>query len=147
MGCLLWAGRLEVSPYSDLLAPSHWDTVALEFTRECCNLLGQAYESPLQVTVSAGSQALPTLIKLATVMANKKQVNFLKPLHCLYACLVHTFLLILTWMSLIFHLMDPKFEVFGMIHINAFIYSLLCWSYHDLSSQHDCDLTIKADYR
>jgi hypothetical protein len=82
MGCLLWAGRLEVSPYSDLLAPSHWDTVALEFTRECCNLLGQAYESPLQVTVSAGSQALPTLIKLATVMANKKQVNFLKPLCC-----------------------------------------------------------------
>jgi hypothetical protein len=84
MGCLLWAGRLEVSPYSDLLAPSHWDTVTLEFTRECCNLLGQAYESPLQVTVSAGSQALPTLIKLATVMANKKQVSFLKPLCCSY---------------------------------------------------------------
>jgi hypothetical protein len=75
MGCLLWAGRLEASPYSDLLAPSHWDAVALEFTRECCNLLGQAYESPLQVTVSAGSQALPTLIKLVTVMANKKQVR------------------------------------------------------------------------
>jgi hypothetical protein len=73
MGCLLWAGRLEASPYLDLLAPSHWDAVALEFTRECCNLLGQAYESPLQVTVSAGSQALPTLIKLVTVMANKKQ--------------------------------------------------------------------------
>jgi hypothetical protein len=43
--------------------------------------------------------------------------------------------------------MDPKFEVFGKIHINAFIYSLLCWSYHDLSSQRDCDMTIKAEYR
>lgn len=73
MGCLLWAGRLESSPYSDLLAASHWDAVAVEFTRECCNLLGQAYESPLHVVISAGSQALPTLLKLATVMANKKQ--------------------------------------------------------------------------
>lgn len=75
MGCLLWAGRLEISPYEDLLAPFHWDTVALEFTRECCNLLGQAYESPLHVTVSAGSQALSSLLKLATVMAPKKQVR------------------------------------------------------------------------
>eukprot|EP00246_Nothoceros_aenigmaticus_P000551 TRINITY_DN10822_c0_g1_i2.p1 TRINITY_DN10822_c0_g1~~TRINITY_DN10822_c0_g1_i2.p1 ORF type:complete len:385 (+),score=74.51 TRINITY_DN10822_c0_g1_i2:126-1280(+) len=73
MGCLLWAGRLQSSPYSDLLAVAHWDAVALEFTRECCSLLGQAYESPLHVVITAGSQALPTLLKLATVMANKKQ--------------------------------------------------------------------------
>ncbi|CAM6088149.1 unnamed protein product [Calypogeia fissa] len=72
MGCLLWAGRLEASPYADFLSATHWDSVALEFTRECCSLLGQAYQSPLQVTLSAGSQALPTLLKLATVMANKK---------------------------------------------------------------------------
>lgn len=75
MACLLWANRLEFSPYKDLLSPSHWDSVALEFTRECCNLLGQAYESPLHVTLSAGSQALSSLLKLATVMAPKKQVS------------------------------------------------------------------------
>jgi hypothetical protein len=75
MACLLWTNRLEFSPYKDLLSPSHWDTVALEFTRECCNLLGQAYESPLHVTLSAGSQALSSLLKLATVMAPRKQVS------------------------------------------------------------------------
>ncbi|KAL3680446.1 hypothetical protein R1sor_023402 [Riccia sorocarpa] len=73
MGCLLWAGRLHSSPYADMLADTQWDNVATEFTRECCSLLGQAYESPLQVVISAGAQALPTLVKLATIMANKKQ--------------------------------------------------------------------------
>lgn len=72
MGGLLWAGRLQVSPYSDILAATHWEAIALEFTRECCAMLGQSYESPLLVTISAGSQALPTLLKLATVMATKK---------------------------------------------------------------------------
>lgn len=56
MGCLLWVGRLETSPYQDLLAREHWHSVALEFTRECCGMLGQGYESPLLVTISAGSQ-------------------------------------------------------------------------------------------
>lgn len=56
MGGLLWAGRLQMSPYADILAASHWDAIALEFTRECCAMLGQSYESPLLVTISAGSQ-------------------------------------------------------------------------------------------
>lgn len=75
MACLLWANRLECSPYKDLLSPSQWDKVALEFTRESCSLLGQPYESPLYVTLSAGSQALSSLLKLATVMSSKKQVR------------------------------------------------------------------------
>eukprot|EP00897_Mesotaenium_endlicherianum_P008167 jgi/Mesen1/7379/ME000382S06574 len=72
MGCLLWAGRLETSPYADLLAAIHWDSVAAEFTHECCNLVGQAYESPLHVTLTAGSYALPKLLKLVTVLATKR---------------------------------------------------------------------------
>lgn len=56
MGGLLWAGRLQISPYSDILAAIHWDAIALEFTRECCAMLGQSYESSLLVTISAGSQ-------------------------------------------------------------------------------------------
>ncbi|KAJ7532094.1 hypothetical protein O6H91_14G073100 [Diphasiastrum complanatum] len=72
MGCLLWARKLESSPYADLLSSTHWEAVSLEFTRECCSLLGQAYESPLNVIILAGCQALPTLLKLATVMANKR---------------------------------------------------------------------------
>lgn len=73
MGSLLWAGRLEASPYPDLSPPTNWEVVGLEFTRECCSILGQSYESPLQVTISAGAQALPTLLKMVTVLASKKQ--------------------------------------------------------------------------
>ncbi|GLJ30184.1 hypothetical protein SUGI_0597000 [Cryptomeria japonica] len=73
MACLLWVDRLEVSPYSDLFSNSHWDALGLELIQECCSLLGQSYESPLQVTISAGGQALPTLLKLANVMALKRQ--------------------------------------------------------------------------
>lgn len=73
MCCLLWADRLENSPYSDLFSSSHWEDIALQFTRECCSLLGQSYESPLHTTILAGSQALPTLLKMATVLASKKQ--------------------------------------------------------------------------
>lgn len=73
MGSLLWAGRLELSPYPDLSHPTNWDLIGLEFTRECCNLIGHSYQSSLQVTISAGAQALPTLLKMVSVLSNKKQ--------------------------------------------------------------------------
>ncbi|KAL5988537.1 hypothetical protein ACLOJK_036302, partial [Asimina triloba] len=71
--CLLWAGRLERSPYADFLSPLHWEKLSEELTQQFCSLLGQSYESPLSVAVSAGVQGLPTLLKLANVMATKKQ--------------------------------------------------------------------------
>uniref|UniRef100_A0A5B6YNN9 RING-type E3 ubiquitin transferase n=1 Tax=Davidia involucrata TaxID=16924 RepID=A0A5B6YNN9_DAVIN len=73
MACLLWAGRLDSSPYSELLSPTHWNKLAEELTRQFCNLLGQSYESPLSVTLAAGVQGLPTLLKLMNVMMGKKQ--------------------------------------------------------------------------
>ncbi|MCO5582420.1 hypothetical protein L7F22_036315 [Adiantum nelumboides] len=73
MCCLLWTGRLEMCPYSDLFSASRWEEMAQRFTRECCSLLGQSYESPLNVTLAAGAQALPTLLKMATVLTSKKQ--------------------------------------------------------------------------
>lgn len=73
MACLLWAGKLDSSPYADLLSPSHWDKLAEEIARQFCNLMGQSYESPLSVTIAAGIQGLPTLLKLMNVMAGKKQ--------------------------------------------------------------------------
>lgn len=73
MGCLLWSGRLDKSPYLELLSPVHWDNLSEEFTRHFCKLIGQSYGSPLSVTIAAGLQALPTLLKLANVMALKKQ--------------------------------------------------------------------------
>ncbi|OVA18967.1 zinc finger protein [Macleaya cordata] len=73
MACLLWAGRLNSSPYSELLSPIHWEKLSEELTEQFCSLLGQSSESPLSVAISAGVQGLPTLLKLANVMAAKKQ--------------------------------------------------------------------------
>ncbi|QHO15053.1 hypothetical protein HN51_030560 [Arachis hypogaea] len=73
MGCLLYAGRLESSPYSDLMSPAHWEMITEELGRKFCTLLGQSYQSPLSVAVAAGVEGLPTLLKLANVMAAKKQ--------------------------------------------------------------------------
>ncbi|KAJ0535063.1 putative transcription factor interactor and regulator LisH family [Helianthus annuus] len=73
MACLLWAGKLESSPYTELLSPTHWAKLAHELAQQFCNLLGESYQSPLSVTVAAGVEALPTLIKLANVMTGKKQ--------------------------------------------------------------------------
>lgn len=74
MICLLWAGKLDRSPYSESLSASHWDRVAEELTRQFCNLLGQSYKSPLSVTVAAGVQGLPPILKMMNaMMTGKKQ--------------------------------------------------------------------------
>lgn len=73
MASLLWAGRLTNSPYADLADPTHWDKLSEEVIQVFCSLLGQSYESPLSVVMAAGFEGLPTLLKLANVMAAKKQ--------------------------------------------------------------------------
>lgn len=73
MACLIWARKLESCPYPQLVSETNWVTVAEELTRQFCNLVGQSYESPLSVTIAAGVQALPPLLKFMTVMAGKKQ--------------------------------------------------------------------------
>ncbi|KAK4799435.1 hypothetical protein SAY86_024800 [Trapa natans] len=72
MACLLWQGRFESSPYSDLKDPTQWAKITEELNRQFCSLMGQPYSSPLTMAVSAGFEALPTLLKLANVMAAKK---------------------------------------------------------------------------
>ncbi|XP_078149809.1 protein RMD5 homolog [Carex rostrata] len=71
--CLLWEDRLDQSPYGDLSSPSHWEELATEMVRQFCGLMGQPFESPLAVTLAAGAEGLPTLLKLAAVMQAKKQ--------------------------------------------------------------------------
>lgn len=73
MGCLLWAGKLDTSPYSDLMAASHWENLVEEITLHFCSSVGQSNQSPLSVVLAAGVEGLPTLLKLANVMAVKKQ--------------------------------------------------------------------------
>lgn len=72
---LLWSNRdLEHSPYSELLSPSRWNDAVRELTKQYCNLLGESSESGLSTTVTAGTQALPVLLKYMNVMmaASKK---------------------------------------------------------------------------
>ncbi|KAD2805621.1 hypothetical protein E3N88_38998 [Mikania micrantha] len=71
--CILWTGKLESSPYTELLSPTHWVKLAHELAQQFCNLLGESIQSPLSMTVAAGVQGLPTLLKLMNVMAGKKQ--------------------------------------------------------------------------
>lgn len=73
VGCLLWVGKLDKCPYSELFSENHREKLAEELTRQFCSFVGQSYESPLSVAVAAGVEGLPTLLKLANVMAVKKQ--------------------------------------------------------------------------
>ncbi|CAA0806743.1 LisH/CRA/RING-U-box domains-containing protein [Striga hermonthica] len=73
MGSLLWAGRLDKSPYADLASPASWDRLAGELTRMFLSFLGQPLGDPLDVAVRAGVEGLPTILKLASVMDVKKQ--------------------------------------------------------------------------
>ncbi|KAG8368559.1 hypothetical protein BUALT_Bualt15G0058100 [Buddleja alternifolia] len=73
MGSLLWAGKLHQSPYADLVAPIHREKLADELMQTFCDFLGQSFRDPLKVAIAAGVEGLPTLLKLANVMAAKKQ--------------------------------------------------------------------------
>ncbi|CAI6081334.1 hypothetical protein V2G26_011632 [Clonostachys chloroleuca] len=70
---MVYAPNLEESPYNYLFqTDTAFDEVALSFTREFCSLLGLSAESPLYVAVTAGSIALPRLLKYTTYMKEKK---------------------------------------------------------------------------
>lgn len=73
MGCFVFAGKLDQSPYAELLYRTNWDKLTEEVTRQYCNLLGQSFKSPLSVTIAAGFHALPSLLKFMNVMLGKKQ--------------------------------------------------------------------------
>lgn len=74
MCAFLYAGALGSSPYGALFADPEkgWRDVASAFTREFCSLLGLSAESPLYVAATAGAIALPTLVKMAGIMRDKK---------------------------------------------------------------------------
>jgi hypothetical protein len=70
---MAFESNLPGSPYRVTFeSESAWDEVAASFTREFCSLLGLSAESPLYVAVTAGAIALPTLIKLANIMKEKR---------------------------------------------------------------------------
>ncbi|CEJ54089.1 Putative Regulator of gluconeogenesis Rmd5 [Penicillium brasilianum] len=73
MGAMAFCPNLQGSPYSAIFNnPSAWDDVAQFFTREFCSLLGLSADSPLYIAATAGAIALPTLLKLQTIMKAKR---------------------------------------------------------------------------
>ncbi|KAG2201945.1 hypothetical protein INT47_000484 [Mucor saturninus] len=71
-GALAYISKLAGSPYEDLCSRSHWTDIRLEFQRDFCSLLKMSAESPLYTSVYVGTTALPVIMKLYTIMANKK---------------------------------------------------------------------------
>lgn len=70
MGCLLYAGRLDRSPYQDLLSPELWEEAMEALHTEGCRLLGLPVESPLSVCYRASLRALGPLAKMRQVVQN-----------------------------------------------------------------------------
>jgi hypothetical protein len=71
MGAMLWGDRLEDSPYADLLGLLQWGSMATQFLAEYFSVNGESARSPLECVLSAGGQAMPMLLKLATLMSAK----------------------------------------------------------------------------
>lgn len=73
MGAMAFCPNLQGSPYRAIFNNhSAWDDVAGSFTREFCSLLGLSADSPLYIAATAGAIALPTLLKLQTIMKVKR---------------------------------------------------------------------------
>lgn len=76
MGSLLYLKvGLQSSPYHYLLDSLSWNEICDIFTRDACALLGLSVESPLSVTINAGSVALPALLNIKQVMQQRQVTN------------------------------------------------------------------------
>lgn len=68
MGAVLYAGRLDSSPYTDLASPEQACRVENMLVADNCILHRLPPESALELSVRAGFSSLPVLTKLKTVM-------------------------------------------------------------------------------
>ncbi len=72
-GAFAYQSNLEQSPYRHIFYDaSAWDEVARSFTREFCSVLGLSADSPLYIAATAGAIAMPTLLKMASIMKDKR---------------------------------------------------------------------------
>lgn len=69
-----YVNRIKRSPYAELFDNPQqlWVSVSRTFTREFCSLLQLSAESPLYIAATAGAIALPTLLKMTSIMKEKK---------------------------------------------------------------------------
>lgn len=73
IGAMAFWENMGESPYKRTFYNEHaFEEVAGSFTREFCSLLGLSADSPLYIAATAGAIALPTLLKLQSIMREKK---------------------------------------------------------------------------
>ncbi|RKP02605.1 hypothetical protein CXG81DRAFT_10588 [Caulochytrium protostelioides] len=68
MGAVLYRDRLAQSPYADLVGPERLAQITETLTRDFCRLHQLPTESLLETAAMVGTLALPTLIKMASVL-------------------------------------------------------------------------------
>ncbi|KAE8708480.1 hypothetical protein F3Y22_tig00110339pilonHSYRG00155 [Hibiscus syriacus] len=73
VACIIWVGKLDCCPHAQLMAPTHWEEFTKEITKQFCSLEVQSYLSPSNISIAASVEGLPTLLKLANVVAAKRQ--------------------------------------------------------------------------
>ncbi|CAK7198827.1 hypothetical protein SEUCBS139899_001494 [Sporothrix eucalyptigena] len=70
---LVYASNIHESPYATVFeTATAFEDLAASFTREFCSLLGLSAESPLYVAATAGTIALPRLIKFIGATRSKR---------------------------------------------------------------------------
>ena len=73
MGAMAYWQNIEESPYQSIFYnDSGWEEVAHSFNREFCSLLGLSADSPLFIAATAGAIALPYLLKMQSIMKEKR---------------------------------------------------------------------------
>lgn len=73
LGAMAYWENIEDSPYARLFHnDSAWEEVANSFNREFCSLLGLSADSPLFIAATAGAVALPVLLKMQSIMKEKR---------------------------------------------------------------------------
>ena len=72
VGAMAFCANLRESPYRRFFNNnSAWEELSLSFAREFCSLLGLSAESPLYIAATAGTIALPRLLKYKTIQDTK----------------------------------------------------------------------------
>lgn len=73
LGAMAYWQNIEESPYRRIFYnDSGWEEVAHSFNREFCSLLGLSADSPLFIAATAGAIALPYLLKMQSIMKEKR---------------------------------------------------------------------------
>ena len=74
MSAFCWIDDMKNSPYSQAFSPDspYWTQVETTFREQFCALLGFSPDSPLKLAVTAGTIALPVLLKMSSIMREKR---------------------------------------------------------------------------